>query len=116
MDQRQDALAKYDAALALFRTVGDRLGEANVLQAQGDVLYFLKQTQDALAKYDAALALFRTVGARLGEANVSSALARYMFSQDREAAVASLQQVRACGNRSATSMVWQMISEILLQS
>ncbi len=82
------------AAVATAQRVGSAWDQANVLKAQGDVLYFLDQRQDALAKYDAALALFRTVGARLGEANVSSALARYMFSQDREAAVASLQQVR----------------------
>ncbi len=70
LDQRQEALAKYEEALGLFRAVGARLGEANVLQAQGDVLAFLDQRQEALAKYEEALGLFRAVGARLGEANV----------------------------------------------
>ncbi len=66
-------MEKYESALALFRTVGARLGEANVLQAQGDVLAFLDQRSEALEKYESALALFRTVGARLGEANVLQA-------------------------------------------
>ncbi len=49
------------------------LGEANVLQAQGDVLYFQKETAAALEKYELALGLYRGVGDRLGEANVLQA-------------------------------------------
>ena len=33
---RDGALARYQEALTLYRAVGDRLGEANVLKAQGD--------------------------------------------------------------------------------
>ncbi len=44
LDQRDEALARYEEALRLYRAVGDRLGEANVLKAQGDVLAFLDQT------------------------------------------------------------------------
>ncbi|MCO5213628.1 MAG: tetratricopeptide repeat protein [Caldilinea sp.] len=72
-DQWHAALDDYAEALGLFRAVGDRLGEANVLKAQGDVLYFLKRTDEALEKYAEALGLFRAVGARLGEANVLQA-------------------------------------------
>ncbi len=70
------ALAHFDSALRLYRFYDERsarLGEANVLKAQGDVLYFLKKTDEALAKYELALALFQAVGARLGEANVLAA-------------------------------------------
>ena len=49
--------------------MGDRLGEANVLKAQGDVLAFMDERQAALAKYEAALGLFRAVGDRLGQGN-----------------------------------------------
>jgi tetratricopeptide (TPR) repeat protein len=73
LDQRTEALARYEQALGLFRTVGARLGEANVRKAQGDVLAFLDQRAEALGKYEEALGLFRTVGARLGEANVLKA-------------------------------------------
>ena len=76
----QSALDHLFAAQELLNTIqtNDRnaeimLGEANVLKAQGDVLYFLKQTNEALEKYEAALGLFRAVGARLDEANVLQA-------------------------------------------
>jgi tetratricopeptide (TPR) repeat protein len=69
----QAALEDYEQALGLFSTVGARLGEANVLKAQGDVLAFLDQRQEALDKYEQALGLFRTVGASPGEANVLQA-------------------------------------------
>jgi len=59
--------------LAACRALEDRSGEANVLQAQGDVLYFLKKTDEALEKYERALGLFQAVGDRLGEANVLQA-------------------------------------------
>ena len=72
----------YEAALGLFRAVGDRLGEANVLKAQGDVLAFQKRNDEALAKYEAALGLFRAVGARLGEANVLKAQGDVLAFQD----------------------------------
>ena len=75
--------------------MGARLGEANVLKAQGDVLYFLKQTEEALARYDQALGLFRTVGARLGEANVLSALARDALGKDRDRAIQLLGQAKS---------------------
>ena len=42
------ALESYSHALALFRQVGDRLGEANVLKAIGDVQNFRKEIDAAL--------------------------------------------------------------------
>ena len=70
------SLEAHNAALALFRAVGDRLGEANTLQAMGDVYRFQDKYDEALKTYDAALALFRAVGDRLGEANLNQSLAR----------------------------------------
>ncbi|MBI5034325.1 MAG: tetratricopeptide repeat protein [Chloroflexi bacterium] len=72
-DERDAALASYAQALELFRSVGDRLGEANVLKAIGDVQQFRKDNDAALASYAQALELFRSVGDRLGEANVQLA-------------------------------------------
>jgi tetratricopeptide (TPR) repeat protein len=98
------ALHHLEAALQIYRLLGDRLGEANVLQAQGDVLYFLKQTDDALARYDQALQLFRAVGDRLGEANVLQAQGDVLaFLDQRTDALArydqALQLFRAVGAR-----------------
>ena len=65
-----EALANYEQAIGLFRDVGSRLGEANTLEAIGDVLKFLKRNDEALANYEQANGLFRDVGDRLGEANI----------------------------------------------
>jgi len=45
------------------------IGEANTLQAIGDVQRFRDEYDKALQSYDQALQLFRAVGSRLGEAN-----------------------------------------------
>lgn len=66
-------LGWLDAAVAAAQRVGDPWDQANVLQAQGDVLAFQDRRDEALARYEAALGLFRAVGARLGEANVLKA-------------------------------------------
>ncbi|MEL6765483.1 MAG: tetratricopeptide repeat protein, partial [Cyanobacteria bacterium J06607_6] len=42
------AMERFDQALALYQATGARLGEANTLQAIGDVEQFLKRSQEAL--------------------------------------------------------------------
>ena len=86
----QAALESYAHALDLFQQVGDRLGEANVLQAIGDVQQFRKDMQAALESYAHALDLFQQVGDRLGEANVRKAIGDVQqFRDEREAALES---------------------------
>ncbi|WP_233153765.1 tetratricopeptide repeat protein [Scytonema sp. HK-05] len=65
-----EALERYEQALAFYRDIGARLGEANTLQAIGDVLQFLGRSPEALERYEQALAFYRETGSRLGEANV----------------------------------------------
>jgi tetratricopeptide (TPR) repeat protein len=73
--------------------VGDRLGEANVLQAMGDVQQFRDDREAALASYEQALTLYRQVGAKLGEANVRKAMGDVQqFRDDQEAVLASYEQ------------------------
>ncbi|MGE5660319.1 MAG: tetratricopeptide repeat protein, partial [Actinomycetota bacterium] len=55
--------------LNFCQATNDRLGEANTLQAIGDVLQFQKHSSEALEHYQQALGIFRQVGASLGEAN-----------------------------------------------
>ncbi len=86
LDKRDEALARYDEALQLFRAVGSRLGEANALSATGDVLQFLKKNDEALARYDEALHLFRAVGDRLGEANTLAAQGQLFLRDNGERA------------------------------
>ena len=72
------ALTTYAQALDLFRAVGDRLGEANVLQAMGDVQRLSGEHESALKNYDDALPLFHLIGSKLGEANVLASQSRLL--------------------------------------
>ncbi len=83
LDRRDEAITNYDEALAIYRQVGDRLGEANTLKAQGDVLQFLDRRDEAIENYAQALAIYRQVGARLGEANTLQAQGDVLQFLDR---------------------------------
>ncbi|HKV56704.1 MAG TPA: tetratricopeptide repeat protein [Ktedonobacteraceae bacterium] len=76
------AVGCYEEALSLYRQVGDRLGEANVRKAMGDVQQFRDEREAALASYEQALGLFRQVGDRLGEANCYLAQGRVARQQE----------------------------------
>ena len=103
--QMQEAWDAYEQALALFRQVGDRLGEANVRKAMGDVQQFRKDMQAALQSYEQALALFRQVGSSLGEANVLQAMGDVQqFRDDREAALQSYEQALALFRQVGSSL------------
>ncbi len=84
------ALESYNEALKLFRQVGAKLGEANVLQAIGDVQQFRDDRDAALESYNEALKLFRQVGDKLGEANVLQAIGDVQqFRKETDAALES---------------------------
>lgn len=88
------SLRLLDEALRLFTQVGDKLGQANVLQAIGDVQQFRKQTADALKSYDEALRLFTQVGAKLGQASVRLSVGRMNDDADSfEQAVALYEKI-----------------------
>ena len=93
LDELDRAVASYAAALELFRAVGDRLGEANVQQALGDLALREDRLGEARKHYEAALAIYQDIGDRLGEANTLAALSRLALQQGRdEEARALLQQ------------------------
>ncbi len=71
----------------LHPAAAHRLGEANTLNATGDVHSFRKDNDAALENYRQALILFRAVGDRLGEANVyrSMALVEHQREQFEQA-------------------------------
>jgi tetratricopeptide (TPR) repeat protein len=92
---------RLESALASARRCGDRLGEANVLQALGDLLLREADLKGARAQYEAALASYRQIGDRLGEANVLKALGDLLLREadlkgaraQYEAALASYRQI-----------------------
>jgi tetratricopeptide (TPR) repeat protein len=65
----EEARAKYEVALPLFRKVGDVLGEANCIQSIGYIAFERSDHEAARAKYEEALPLYRRVGDVRGEAN-----------------------------------------------
>ena len=89
---KEETSTRLRRALDLARRAEDRLGEANVLKAIGDVQQFRDDRDGALGSYQQALALFREMGAKLGEANVLAALSRFMIDSDPPQSQALLQQ------------------------
>ncbi|KAM3090603.1 tetratricopeptide repeat protein [Phormidesmis sp. 146-35] len=82
-DDVTKALECYQTALELYRKFEDQSGEANTLQAVGDVLQFLKRSSEALENYQQAMELYRDVGDRLGEANTLQAVGDVLQFLDR---------------------------------
>ncbi len=80
-DDRDAALAAYQQALDLFRAVGARLGEANVLQAIGQ-LYLMEedetQVEEGASSLQKALELYQQIGDRVGQANTHYFWARFL--------------------------------------
>ncbi|MDL1897771.1 tetratricopeptide repeat protein, partial [Anaerolineae bacterium CFX7] len=60
-DDNDAALTSYEQALGLFRDVGDRLGEANTLAAQGQ-LFLIDNPERADAMLEQAIADFQQIG------------------------------------------------------
>ncbi len=59
----------YRKSLEIYQEIGDKNGEANTLQAIGDVLQFLKRSDEALSRYEQALSFYREIGDRLMDNN-----------------------------------------------
>lgn len=88
--QMDRASLSYQAALSIYRAVGERLGQANVLRALGDLLQFQKDMEAALESYQAALSLYRAVGDRLGQANTLAAQGQVALINDEQTKAAEL--------------------------
>ena len=63
-------------ALPIYRQIGDRLGEANAVQALGDVARMQARYEEATERYEQALPIYRQIGDRLGEATTLVSRAR----------------------------------------
>jgi tetratricopeptide (TPR) repeat protein len=116
-DENEEALTIYGQALELFGAVGDRLGEANTLQAIGDVQRFRDENEEALTSYAQALELFRAVGSRLGEANTLKAIGDVQsFRKENEEALTSYDQAlelyRAVGDRLGEANTLRAIGDV----
>jgi len=101
----------------LAKQVGSNLGQANVLQAIGDVQSFRKEMDAALGSYDAALKLFKQVGSNLGQANVLQAIGDVQsFRDEKDAALgsydAALKLFKQVGSNLGQANVLQAIGDV----
>ncbi|GAC1656918.1 MAG: hypothetical protein NVS4B7_01520 [Ktedonobacteraceae bacterium] len=62
------ALASYEQALTLFRQVGDRLGEANVRKAMGNLALEQEEFEKALILHNTAYQLYQQIEDRYSQA------------------------------------------------
>jgi len=93
-DEKDAALGSYDAALKLFKQVGDNLGQANVLLA-------LARTNGDAEHYEAAIRLYEKIGDRYSIARGKAFYGNWLLDQqEREKAVPLLQEAKA---------IWQQI-------
>jgi CHAT domain-containing protein/Flp pilus assembly protein TadD len=67
-ESRQQAIAKYEEALLIWRQIGDRSQEASTLLGIGTLYYSLNENQKALEYYQQALTIRRELKERTGEA------------------------------------------------
>ncbi|MCO6450544.1 MAG: tetratricopeptide repeat protein, partial [Caldilineales bacterium] len=95
LDRRDEALEHYDKAFTLFQTVGDRLGQANVLLSLGRMSVNAGQYDQALGILAQARSLYVAVGAQSGLANVSIFMAQIAAAQGDFAAAADYMQPAA---------------------
>ena len=106
------------AAVRAAERIGNSLDQANVLQAQGDVLSFQDKRDEALEKYARALGLYQAVGDRLGEANVLRAQGDVLYFQKEtdealEKYARALGLFQAVGDRLGEANVLQAQGDIL---
>jgi CHAT domain-containing protein/tetratricopeptide (TPR) repeat protein len=112
-----DVLAKYEAALAMFRAAGDREGEAAALAEIGWVHMANGENNRALEISEQAAELFRAVGDRGGEARSLRVVAWVQGLSGRRAeALAtldrSLELHRAAGDRRGEALALQTIGRV----
>ena len=81
LSELPEARARYAEALPLYRAIGEKLGEANCIQALGDVAVQEKDYQSAFGYFDEAVALYHLIGLQSGEASAVNSLANAYDSQ-----------------------------------
>jgi len=121
----EDRLADSRSAAALALQAccegGDRLGEASVRQALGDLALRSSDLEAAREDYRGALELFRQIGDRLGEANARFALGNLAlrssdFDAAREGYRAALELFRQIGARLGEANTRCALGDLALRS
>ncbi len=103
-DSLKAAIRVSEEALPLFRTLGDKSGEAQALNTLGYIFFSLGQTQKGLELSEQALAIRSATGDQLGQAeSLANIGVGYAFLGDRRKALEyysrALPLQKAAGNR-----------------
>ena len=67
LDQRQDALNRYETAIDIYRQVGARLGEANTLQAIGDLQ---EDPANGVKQFQKAMKIYQDIGDEYSQSRI----------------------------------------------
>jgi CHAT domain-containing protein len=93
MKKPEKALVVFDQALAIFRSIGDRLGESELLNSLGKVYASLERRSESLRTYQQALSISRAIRDRRGEISALYNLAQFQRdSGDYSAARKTVEQ------------------------
>ncbi|NEP12623.1 MAG: tetratricopeptide repeat protein [Symploca sp. SIO2C1] len=106
----QQAIAKLEESLPLWRVVGDKAEEGKTLNLIGSIYSNLGEKQQALEYYNQALPLRRTVGDKVGEAITLNNLGSYYHDlgekqQALEYYNQSLPLFRAVGDKAGEAII-----------
>ncbi len=83
LGQTQTAIESHQQALAIFREISNRGGEANALNNLGELYRSMGQNDKALAFYQQSLAIKQNIGDREGEGRVLSNLGELLAKQNQ---------------------------------
>jgi CHAT domain-containing protein len=116
-ESRQQAIAKYEQALKIWRDVGDAREEASTLLGIGTVYYLQSDNQKALDYFNQALVIRRQLKDRVGEAIMLMSVANaYSNLGEKQKVIDSynqaLQLFRAEGKRSFEPSILQAIGNV----
>jgi CHAT domain-containing protein len=104
LEEKREAIEKYQEALDLYRRAGDRRGEAETLNNAAVIYHTIGDVQKALEKFNESLPSVRAIGERVGEAIILNNIgAIHRLRGDAQKALdkfnESLAILRALGNR-----------------
>jgi tetratricopeptide (TPR) repeat protein len=113
------ALSAVLEALALYRSIGDMLGEANSLLKLGDLAQNRSQYNEAQKYYEQALRIYPLIGEILGEANCLHSLgdlelSRSKYDKARERFEEALQLYKQIGEPLGEANCIQALAQIAL--
>jgi tetratricopeptide (TPR) repeat protein len=108
----------YNQALKIYRKNVDSLGEANTLQAIGDIQQRLYENTEALNNYQSAIEIYWRLGDRLGAANTLKAIGDVLqFKDQRDEALEkysqALKMYEEVGDRLGAANTLKAIGDVL---